>query len=93
MLSALKKMGMAGVGKFTMKNKEHPVVIHAYKGSLILTILRYANEIIYPLDLTELNDLPQPTKEELDLATRIVENLSGEFDITEYKDGFSARAH
>ena len=88
MLSAFQKMGMAGVGKFTMKNKEHPVIIHEYKGALILTIIRYANEIVYPLDLEQLNELPEPTKEELHLATKIVENLSGEFDITEYKDGF-----
>lgn len=91
MLSAFKKMGMAGVGKFTMKNKEHPVVIHEYKGSLILTILRYANEIVYPLDVTELDGLPNPTKDELGLATKIIENLSGEFDITEYKDGFKEK--
>ena len=88
MLSAFQKMGMAGVGKFTMKNKEHPVIIHEYKGALILTIIRYANEIVHPLDLEQLNELPKPTKEEMQLATKIIENLSGEFDITEYKDGF-----
>ena len=88
MLAAFQKIGMAGVGKFTMKTKEHPVVIHEYKGSLILTTLRYANEIVYPLDLEELKNLPKPTTEELKLATKIIENLSDEFDITEYKDGF-----
>jgi DNA end-binding protein Ku len=88
MLSAFQKIGMAGVGKFTMKNKEHPVIIHEYKGALILTIIRYANEIVNPPDLEQLNELPKPTKEELQLATKIIENLSGEFDITEYKDGF-----
>lgn len=88
MLKAFQKMGMAGVGKFTMRTKEHPVIIHDYNGSLILTILRYANEIVTPLDLEDLNDLPSPSKEELDLATKIIENLSGEFDITEYRDGF-----
>jgi DNA end-binding protein Ku len=88
MLSAFQKMGMAGVGKFTMKNKEHPVVIHEYKGALILTTLRYAMEIVYPLDIQGLNELPKATKEELQLATKIVENLSGEFDITDYMDGF-----
>jgi DNA end-binding protein Ku len=88
MLSAFQKMGMAGVGKFTMKNKEHPVIIHEYKGALILTIIRYANEIVHPLDLEQLSELPKPTEEELQLATKIIENLSGEFDITEYKDGF-----
>ena len=88
MLSAFQKMGMAGVGKFTMKNKEHPVLIHEYKGALILTTLRYANEIVYPLDIEGLKELPKATKEELQLATKIVENLSGDFDITDYRDGF-----
>ena len=88
MLSAFQKMGMAGVGKFTMKNKEHPVVIHEYKGALILTTLRYANEIVYPLDIEGLKELPKVTEEELQLATKIVENLSGDFDITDYRDGF-----
>jgi DNA end-binding protein Ku len=88
MLTAFQKMKMAGVGRFTMKNKEHPVVIHEYKGALILTILRYANEIVNPTDLTQLNKLKKPSKEELSLATRIIENLSGEFNIMEYEDGF-----
>jgi DNA end-binding protein Ku len=91
MLSAFQKMKMAGVGKFTMKNKEHPVIIHEYKDALILTILRYANEIVYPLDLDQLNKLEEPSKEELGLATKIIENLSGEFDIKEYKDGFKEK--
>jgi DNA end-binding protein Ku len=88
LLSAFQKMGMAGVGRFTLKNKEHPVVIHEYNGALILTTLRYANEIVDPHDLEDLKNLKKPTKEELKLATKIIENLSGEFDITEYQDGF-----
>jgi DNA end-binding protein Ku len=91
LLSAFNRIGMAGVGKFTMKNKEHPVVIHGYKGALILTILRYANEIVDPMDLEQLNKLPEPTKEELSLATKIIENLSGEFEITDYEDGFKEK--
>ncbi len=88
LLSAFQKMGIAGVGRFTLKNKEHPVVIHEYKGALVLTTLRYANEIVDPSDLEELRKLERPSKEELGLATKIIENLSGEFDITEYSDGF-----
>ena len=53
-----------------------------------MTILRYANEIVYPLDIEGLKELPKATKEELQLATKIVENLSGDFDITDYRDGF-----
>lgn len=91
MLTAFQKMKMAGVGKFTMKNKEHPVIIHEYNGALILTILRYANEIVNPLDLEQLKKLNIPSKEELALATKIIENLSGEFNISEYSDGFKEK--
>lgn len=91
MLNAFQKMGMAGIGKFTMKNKEHPAIIHEYKGSLILTTLRYSNELVYPLDIQELNNLPKPSKQELQLATKIIENLSGNFKITDYKDGFKEK--
>ncbi len=88
LLSAFRKMGIAGAGRFTLRNKEHPVVIHEYKGALVLTTLRYANEIVDPSDLEELRKLERPSKEELGLATKIIENLSGEFDIAEYSDGF-----
>jgi DNA end-binding protein Ku len=91
MLTAFKNMGMAGAGKFTLRTKEHPVVIHEYKGALILTTLRYAYEVVDPMDLEELDELPEPSEDELKLAKKIVENLSGEFDVTEYKDGFRER--
>ncbi len=88
LLTAMQKMGMAGVGKFTLKNKEHLVLLHQYSGALLLTTLRYANEVANPLSMEELRDLKQPSREELDLAIKIIENLSGDFNIREYKDTF-----
>ena len=91
LLTAFRKHGMAGVGKFTLRNKERPVLVHAYKGALVLTTLRHANEIVEPLDLDELKGLREPDRKELDMAAKIIENLSGEFDITEYRDNFAER--
>jgi DNA end-binding protein Ku len=86
--SALEKKGMAGVGRYTMRTKEYPVLIHSYKGALILTTLRYPNEVLEPTTVRDLKDLKQPSKKELELAYKILDNLTGEFDITEYKDTY-----
>jgi DNA end-binding protein Ku len=86
--SALDKRGMAGIGRYTMRTKEYPVLIHAYKGALILTTLRYPNEVIDPGTLKDIKALKEPGKKELELAYKILENLTGDFDITEYKDTY-----
>lgn len=88
LLEAFKDKGMAGVGKFTLRTKEYPVLIHVYKDALILTTLRYSNEVVDPTTMEQLQDLEEPSKDELNLALRIIESLAGEFDITEYHDTF-----
>jgi len=91
LLTALQKMQKAGAGRIALKTKEYPVLLHAYKGALVLTTLRYAYEISDPGNIEELKGLKQPEKKELDLAVKIINDLSGEFDITEYEDTYEAR--
>jgi DNA end-binding protein Ku len=87
-LEAIAKKGMAGIGSFTLRTKEYPVLIYPYRDALILTTLRYANEIVDPKAMENLSELPEPSKQELELAMKIIDNLSGNFDITEYSDKF-----
>jgi DNA end-binding protein Ku len=91
LLTALDRMGKAGAGKISLRTKEYPVLIHPYKGALVLTAMRYSNEVIDPNIFDELRDLKQPKKEELELAMKIIADLSGEFDIKEYKDLYRQR--
>jgi DNA end-binding protein Ku len=88
LLTALQNMGKAGVGRITLRTKEYPVLVHAYQGALILTTLRYAYEVASPQNLEELKELKEPKREELDIARKIITDLSGEFEISEYKDGY-----
>jgi DNA end-binding protein Ku len=88
LLKALEKMGKAGVGRITLRTKEYPVLVHPYNGALVLTTLRYAYEVRDPRKLDEIKELKEPKKEELDLARKIITDLSGEFDIAEYKDTY-----
>jgi DNA end-binding protein Ku len=88
LLAALQKMGKAGAGRITLRTKEYPVLVHAYKDSLVLTTLRYAYDVVDPHGFEELKELKAPEKAELDLAAKIVTDLSGEFDISEYEDNY-----
>ncbi len=88
LLAALKKMGKAGAGKITLRTKEYPALVHAYKDTLVLTTLRYAYDVVDPQDFEEAKELKEPEKAELNLAVKIVTDLSGEFDITEYEDTY-----
>jgi DNA end-binding protein Ku len=71
-----------------MRTKEYPVLIHAYRGALILTTLRYPNEVIDPGTIKDIKELKEPSKKELELAEKILDNLTGDFDIRDYKDTY-----
>jgi DNA end-binding protein Ku len=88
LLLALQKKGKAGAGRITLRTKEYPALVHAYRDSLVLTTLRYSYDVVDPQGFEELKKLKTPEKNELDLAIKIVTDLSGEFDVTEYKDTY-----
>ncbi len=91
LMTVIQQEGKAGMGRVTMRTKEYPAIIYPYKGALILTTLHYANEVTNPQDLEELTKLKNPAKKEMELAGKIIKELSGEFDITEYRDGYRER--
>ncbi|MCW4009089.1 MAG: Ku protein [Candidatus Bathyarchaeota archaeon] len=88
LLQVLEKMGKAAAGRITLRTKEYPALVHAYKGALVLTTLRYGYDVVDPSGFEELGELTAPEKAELELAKKIITDLSGEFDINEYKDTY-----
>jgi DNA end-binding protein Ku len=91
LLKALEKTNKAGAGRITLRTKEYPALLHTYKGALVLTTLRYSYDVVDPKDFEPLHKLETPQKAELDLAVKIVTDLSGEFDITEFEDTYQQR--
>lgn len=91
LLKALERTNKAGAGCITLRTKEYPALVHTYKGALVLTILRYAYDVVDPRDFEALSKLEEPPKTELDLAVKIISDLSGDFDITEFQDTYLQR--
>lgn len=88
LVTALQDLGRAAVGTITLRTKEYPVVVHVYKGGLVLTTLRHADEVTSPHAFDQLTSLPAPKERELTLAKRIINELSGDFSITDYPDRY-----
>jgi DNA end-binding protein Ku len=91
LLRALEKKNKAGAGRITLRTKEYPALLHAYKGSLVLTILRYAYDVVNPQDFEDIHNLKEPEKAELDMAIKIISDLTGDFDINEFEDTYMKR--
>lgn len=76
------------VGKVIMRTKEHIVGIRSYRQALLMTTLRYPNEIV-PLDtFEELRSPVESREKELELAKELIKSMSGNFEPEEYRDRY-----
>jgi DNA end-binding protein Ku len=87
---ALQKTKKAGISTFVMRNKEALAILRVSGNMIILNKIRFAEEI---RDTKEL-DMPAKvtTKPgELKMAISLINQLSGKFDISKYKDNYTAQ--
>jgi DNA end-binding protein Ku len=87
----MERTGKAAIGKMTMHSKERVVLVHYYQNAVVATTLRYFDEVLDPAEMEELKDLPLPEEEEMELAREIVDKLSGDLDLSLYKDEYRER--
>jgi DNA end-binding protein Ku len=85
---ALRKTGMLGLGNFVMRTKEALCVLKPMDNVILLQKIRFAQEI------RNVNDLDIPGKSaftpaEMKMATALIGQLSGKFDISKYKDTYT----
>ena len=85
---ALEKSGKVGVGSFVLRSKEQLCVIKPYENILLLEKIRFAEEIRKTSELKVPTAKAKPT--EMKMALSLINQLTTEFDITEYKDTYTA---
>jgi len=85
---ALREAGRVGVGKVVIREKEHLVAIRPFQGAMVMTTLYYADEV---RALSALEELPVEAKvhpNERKMAVQLVDNLSMEFHVEEFRDEY-----
>lgn len=84
---ALKKTGKTGLSTFVLRTKESLGLIKPSDNVLILQKIRYEEEIRASEELKISDAAPKPA--ELKMAITLIDQLTGKFDISKYKDTYS----
>ena len=86
---AMKKKGMAGIGRLVIYKRERVVLLEPYgKGLLATTYLRYQDEVRSPTAYFE--DMPdgKPTDEMRALAEELIARSTKKFDPSKFEDRY-----
>lgn len=85
---SLKRSKTIAIGRFVFHNHEHIGVIRPYKNLLILHQLRYENELrnVKEIQLPKSASIP---KTELDMALKLIQELSKPFKASNYSDAYT----
>lgn len=81
---ALRLSNKVGIGRFTLRDRERPVVIQSHDGAIIITTMAYDDEIIRPENISGLQGITAPPEEAVSLAIALIEGMSEDFDLSEY---------
>jgi DNA end-binding protein Ku len=85
---AMAGSGKVAIARFVFRNKEHLAALRPSEGVLTLTTMRFADEVVPPGELEDAlpSDPPKPAKREVEMAERLIESLTREFDPSAYRD-------
>jgi DNA end-binding protein Ku len=77
------------IGRFVMRSKEHHVAIRSVEGVLVVETMRYADEVVDPVELDGWpSDDVEISKKERTMAAQLVESLTADFDPDKYHDEY-----
>jgi DNA end-binding protein Ku len=84
---AIRESGRIGIAKFIMRDVQHLAAVEAIDDALVLSTLRFADELIdvKTLKIPGRNDF---RKKELEMATALVENLAEDWNPEKYTDDY-----
>lgn len=87
---ALQTSGKVGVGSIVLRNREGLCVLKSYKNVIVLNRIRFQEEIRNTTEL-KLPPLSEMNSKEMDMAVKLVAQLTEKFDIAKYKDNYTAK--
>jgi DNA end-binding protein Ku len=90
---AMGEQRKVAIARFVLRNRESLAAIRAGDGVLTLATMRFADEVVPASQLEGLlGEEPEtpPRKQEVEMATKLIESLSKDFDPDAYEDEYRA---
>jgi DNA end-binding protein Ku len=88
LVKAMADSGLAGIGKFVMRNRQYLGCLRVRDKVLTLEQLHFADEVDPPKGIVP-SKLPTVSGRELELATGLIESLAGDWKPSKYKDTYT----
>lgn len=90
LVQAMEESNKVAIAKFVMRSKQHVAVLRPKDGTLLLSMMVYADELTAASDIEEFDSLEKVTvtKKELAMAESLIESLSESFDPASYHDTY-----
>ncbi|MGH2962885.1 MAG: Ku protein, partial [Solirubrobacterales bacterium] len=87
---AMRDERKVAIARFVLRNKEHLAAIRPMDGVLTLTTMRFADEVVSPDQLDEVDsaDGRKLEKRELEMAKELIGSLTSEFEADKYRDEY-----
>src|SRR5262249_39283715 len=86
LMEALRRTGHVGLGKVTMHNREHVVVLRPGDKGILMHTMYYTHEVRKSEEFR--TDTSLIKDKELELATSLIESLAAPFEPEKYKDNY-----
>ncbi len=88
--SAMEEAGKVGIARFVMRNKQYVAALRPVDGTLMISTMVYADEVVDPQTIDELDGLAgvEVSSKEVAMAEALVASLSGPFEPERYHDSY-----
>jgi DNA end-binding protein Ku len=87
---AMEAAGKVAIGRFVMRNKQYVAAIRAVDGTLLMSTMVFADEVVDRANIDELASLTdvEVSDREVLMAESLVESLAAEFEPGKYRDEY-----
>lgn len=87
---SLKSSGNVGVTSFVLRNKDGLAILKPYENVIVLNRIHFKQEIRETNEL-KLPPVAETKSKEMDMADKLIEQLTEKFDISNYKDTYTEK--
>ncbi len=86
----MEESNKVAIGRFVMRNKQYTAAIRAEEGRLLMSTLAYADEVLDPATIDELQELDdvEVSAKEIAMAESLVDSLTAAFEPAKYRDEY-----
>jgi DNA end-binding protein Ku len=90
LVQAMEQEGKVAVARFVMRTKQYLAAVRPKNGTLLISTMVYADEVIPAKEIGELDGIDDVklSERELDMAKSLIESLSTDFEPSRFRDEY-----